>query len=164
LSFCQPSSVMVILLPSLSCRSLYSPCVGGASFNHVDHPPVRSLFPPSACPSRFSHRLCTLCLLLAVARMRGPVDPSCGRSRRMWLPSTLFRRRAPASTAATGPLASLFGAVALAARAWRRVGSVSLTKKRMCASLFYCGIANSEYYRYRSGARVRPPNSVTNER
>ena len=31
-------STVIILLPSLSCRSLYSPCVGSASFNHVDHP------------------------------------------------------------------------------------------------------------------------------
>ena len=28
-------STVIILLPSLSCRSLYSPCVGSASFNHV---------------------------------------------------------------------------------------------------------------------------------
>ena len=28
-------STVIILLPSLSCRSLCSPCVGSASFNHV---------------------------------------------------------------------------------------------------------------------------------
>ena len=49
---------------------------------------------------------------LLLARCRGPV---------LWpvssyVGTTLFRRRAPASTAATGPLASLVGAVALAAR------------------------------------------------
>ena len=49
---------------------------------------------------------------LLLARCRGPV---------LWpvssyVATTLFRRRAPASTAATGPLASLVGAVALAAR------------------------------------------------
>jgi hypothetical protein len=52
---------------------------------------------------------------LLLARCRGPVLLI------LWpvssyVATTLFRRRAPASTAATGPLASLVGAVALAAR------------------------------------------------
>ena len=43
--------------------------------------------------SSVAHRLCTLCVFC----LRFAAVPSCGRSRRMWLPSTLFRRRAPAS-------------------------------------------------------------------
>ena len=62
----------------------------------------------------FASATCMSCYVryLLLARCRGPV---------LWpvssyVATTLFRRRAPARTAATGPLASLVGAVALAAR------------------------------------------------
>ena len=98
MSFCQPSSVMVILLPSLSCRSLYSPCVGSASFNHVDHP--RSDLYCRHQPARREFRISALChcVCLLLARSRPvaglvvcgyPVPPSRSGQYRGYGPACL---------------------------------------------------------------------------
>ena len=109
-------------LPSLSCRSLYGPCLGSASVNHVDHPRAdRSLFPPSARSLQPACRAFRIgyvwYLLLARSRPGSPLEPVSSYVSTA-PPSTLFRRPPSrsghaASTAAKGPLASLVGAVAL---------------------------------------------------
>ena len=67
-------------LPSLSCRSLYGPCLGSASVNHVDHPRADHYFrrhsqesaKESASLSRFSHRLCVVSFACAVPSWKPP--------------------------------------------------------------------------------------------
>ena len=63
-------------LPSLSCRSLYGPCLGSASVNHVDHPRADHYFrrhsQESASLSRFSQRLCVVSFACAVPSWKPP--------------------------------------------------------------------------------------------
>jgi hypothetical protein len=79
-----------LLLPSLSlsCRNLYSPCVGSASFNNVDQPRSDLYFRHQ--PARRDFRIgYEQCLLLARSAVLWPVSPYV---------ATLFRCRAPASS------------------------------------------------------------------
>ena len=104
MGFYQPSSYLdtsaFVVLP----QPLQSACVGRVALLSImstmvtSISAVRSLFPPSACPSRFSHRLCAVSFACAV--------PSCGRSRRMprmWLYMWLL----PCSAAALRPVPRL---------------------------------------------------------
>ena len=103
-------------LPSLSCRSLYGPCLGSASVNHVDHPGPIIISAvsqvESASLSRFSHRLCVVSFACAVPSWKPPgtglvvcVHP---------VPPTAVALRPRGQYRGEGPLASLVGAVALA--------------------------------------------------
>ena len=83
-------------LPSLSCRSLYGPCLGSASVNHVDHPRADHYFrrqPGVSQPvALFASAMCGIFCL------RGPVlEAPWNRSRRMCPPCSADRRRAPAT-------------------------------------------------------------------
>ena len=77
-------STVIIALPSLSCRLLPQPLQSvrgrwvGRFCQSCRSSSGRSSFPPLGCLSLFSHRRCAVSFAFAV--------PSCGRSRRMWLP------------------------------------------------------------------------------